>query len=92
MLKALDVGAAYQPSKRSESWIKIKRCTDLAPGSAFCLAQMHTRISSMTAGPRARGVHAWPQGLQSAQQQCLAYVQPLDCTDCCTATTIWLQS
>jgi ATP-dependent DNA ligase len=26
MLKRLDVGAAYQPSKRTESWIKIKRC------------------------------------------------------------------
>ena len=28
MLKRLDDGAAYQPSKRSESWIKIKRCDD----------------------------------------------------------------
>ena len=26
MLKRLDVGAGYQPSKRTESWIKIKRC------------------------------------------------------------------
>lgn len=26
MLKRLDAGSAYQPSKRSESWIKIKRC------------------------------------------------------------------
>lgn len=25
MLKRLDAGSAYQPSKRSESWIKIKR-------------------------------------------------------------------
>ena len=25
MLKRLDVGASYQPSKRTESWIKIKR-------------------------------------------------------------------
>ena len=25
MLKALDVAAAYQPSKRSDSWIKLKR-------------------------------------------------------------------
>jgi len=25
MLKRLDVDATYQPSKRSESWIKIKR-------------------------------------------------------------------
>ncbi|KAK9829240.1 hypothetical protein WJX72_004715 [[Myrmecia] bisecta] len=25
MLKCLDVGAAYQPSKRSDSWIKLKR-------------------------------------------------------------------
>ena len=31
MLKRLDVGAAYQPSKRTESWIKIKRCA-----SAVC--------------------------------------------------------
>ena len=35
MLKALDVGAAYQPSRRSESWIKIKRCAGLKSGSAF---------------------------------------------------------
>ena len=26
MLKALDVGASYQPSRRSESWIKVKKC------------------------------------------------------------------
>ena len=26
MLKRLDFGATYQPSKRTESWIKIKRC------------------------------------------------------------------
>lgn len=26
MLKALDVAAGYQPSKRSDSWIKLKRC------------------------------------------------------------------
>jgi ATP-dependent DNA ligase len=26
MLKRLDAGSAYQASKRSESWIKIKRC------------------------------------------------------------------
>ena len=25
MLKALDVAAGYQPSKRSDSWIKLKR-------------------------------------------------------------------
>ena len=37
MLKALVVGAAYQPSKRSDSWIKIKRCAGVAPGSAFSL-------------------------------------------------------
>lgn len=30
MLKRLDQGATYQPSKRSESWIKIKRCATLA--------------------------------------------------------------
>eukprot|EP00884_Botryococcus_braunii_P017318 jgi/Botrbrau1/426/Bobra.110_2s0076.1 len=31
MLKALDEGASYQPSKRSESWLKIKKdyCEDL---------------------------------------------------------------
>ena len=27
MLKRLDSGAAYQPSKRADSWIKIKRYT-----------------------------------------------------------------
>ena len=26
MLKALDIGAGYQPSKRSEAWLKIKKC------------------------------------------------------------------
>ena len=26
MLKTLDAGAAYQPSKRSDSWVKLKRC------------------------------------------------------------------
>lgn len=25
MLKALDVAAGYQPSKRSDSWIKLKK-------------------------------------------------------------------
>ena len=30
MLKALDVGANYQPSRRSESWIKIKKCAPAA--------------------------------------------------------------
>lgn len=29
MLKRLDAGSTYQPSKRSESWIKIKRCANL---------------------------------------------------------------
>lgn len=90
MLKALDVGAAYQPSKRSDSWIKIKRCAGLATGSALCLASMHTRMLSMTAGPRSSGAHAWPQGLKPAWQHCLAYVQPLRCRACCTVDKDWL--
>ena len=49
MLKALDVGAAYQPSKRSDSWIKIKRCAGLAPGSALCLTRMRSSTVSTSA-------------------------------------------
>ncbi len=33
MLKALDVAAGYQPSKRSDSWIKLKRCQSTAEQS-----------------------------------------------------------
>ncbi len=33
MLKALDVAAGYQPSKRSDSWIKLKRCQATAEQS-----------------------------------------------------------
>ena len=38
MLKALDVAAGYQPSKRSDSWIKLKRCQATAELS-LCLPQ-----------------------------------------------------
>jgi hypothetical protein len=42
MLKRLDAGSAYQPSKRSESWIKIKRCVlFLRVRFRSSLVQMH---------------------------------------------------
>ncbi len=42
MLKALDVHANYQPSRRSESWIKIKKC---APADAPCGEPLATLVS-----------------------------------------------
>ena len=37
MLKALDVAAGYQPSKRSDSWIKLKRQAPTSSVSKLCL-------------------------------------------------------
>ena len=43
MLKALDVAAGYQPSKRSDSWIKLKRCdaTSCLQTDFMCVLHMH---------------------------------------------------
>ena len=54
MLKRLDAGAAYQPSKRTESWIKIKRCAHPRrvhlpvenAGLSSCAELMYGRIST----------------------------------------------
>ena len=43
MLKRLDVGASYQPSKRTESWIKIKRC---APRHGQCFAWLGRGVTA----------------------------------------------
>lgn len=40
MLKALDVAAGYQPSKRSDSWIKLKRQAPASSLSKLCLHWM----------------------------------------------------
>ena len=50
MLKALDIGAGYQPSKRSEAWLKIKKCAKpLCTCRVLSMSVRHTNTWSLRA-------------------------------------------
>ncbi len=73
MLKTLDAGAAYQPSKRSDSWVKLKRCA--SGHSHFSLPDLLQAWMSFLCSRTATHAAACNKRLDTRSTFCSRWVQ-----------------